>query len=106
MEDFYCPECNAKPEINYALMTRKWSVRNLSVPYFLCVHCRCCGFDKKLIKNHIIFWRNSDNTTFGAKKYRIEEIYKEVEIFLEEIMTYFTKRIDYREVFFKHKPQP
>ena len=100
--DFLCPKCKKEPMLGLAATIREWSMRRLDLPHFECVECRLCYYDKRLIRQWISNWRNSDNSKLGAKRVPYNLIYNEVKKFLDEVMDYYV-RIGYRFIKFDKK---
>ena len=73
--------------VNTAVMTRKYSVRNLSFTYFLCSDCRLMYVSKRLIRDQVSDWRKSDPRITVHHKKIMDEVFG----FLKEITAYHEK---------------
>lgn len=85
--DLVCPKCGRKPDVNYAVTVRKYSVRALSLPWFSCRNCWVCGFSKLLIRQIVGSYRN-DLKRSTRRKYPYKEIHQEAVSYLLKIAAY------------------
>ena len=98
-DDFECSKCGKTPEYN-AVMTRKYSVRRLEFPYFLCGDCRICSYSKQLLRYWISRWIKDNHRA----QVPYIQIYREAKEILEETLKYYMNTAGYRLGRFKKKP--
>lgn len=99
-DDFRCPECNKVPEYTSVIGVRKYSMRKLDLPYFLCGDCRICSYSKLLLRQCISRWRKD---SAGAKAIPYNQIYQESKGILEGTLRYYVKTAEYRLGRFRKK---
>lgn len=103
--DFYCPKCGKKATIYTASIFKGWNIRRLDLPYFSCVNCLICSYDKRLTRQNVRNWYFDESSTFGQRTQTWKEIYEEAKSFLEKIIDDLV-RVGNRKIKFKHKSQP
>lgn len=98
-DDFKCSKCGKTPEYN-AIMIRKYAVRRLGLPYFLCGDCRICSYSKQLLRHYVSRWRKDSP---GAQAVPYIQIYQESKKTLEETLKYYMDTAGYQLGRFKRK---
>lgn len=93
-----CPRCKRKIEPSFAVSPRIYSVRALSIIYYLCGGCRLMYINKSQIRSAVSSWRKSSRYT---RREPFAKFYAAAMRYLADIARYNKKNLGYKFARFK-----
>ena len=97
----HCPKCNTKKEP--CMFLYRGFFRRLEMPLYLCAKCGVCCLDKRLVRQLISQWMESE-PSYNKTKERQREIYKKVLRELNNLLLYYQEKQGYKIVPFNKWP--
>ena len=98
MTKFYCPKCGKEKLPDNLVSDRKYSVRALCLPYFMCGDCRLIYADKALAKKVFTEWRNSSE---NPRRIPYRQAYGEMMGLLDETIESYCRTASYKRTKFR-----